>query len=146
MKYEKLRPNFYSAHLYIGEINLKVNHTAHFFFIVEHSNNKEFIHKQALELLVPQCKWFEFYGRYRNEWELGFDEIDIMLHPNDEDEDIALTSSWNDIESFVDTLKFTLSTRSIVPCDIYLLYDDENIYKDVLNRLSVLYHKRSIQD
>ena len=135
MRYKKLRPNFYSAHLNTGKLDLKPNHTAHFFFVVENSNDKEYMRQQARELLLTPGLWFEFYGRYRNEWELAFDEMDIMLHPNMDEEEIAMTSSWTDLDSFVDTLDLALETRSIVLCDIYLLYDDEDIYKQIIEKL-----------
>lgn len=109
----------------------------HCFFIVEHTNDKDFIHHEALHLLMSQCRNYEFYGACCREWELGFDEVDIMLHPGDDD-DIALTSAWKDIDAFVDALDFALSLSAAVPFEVYLIYDDEGKYQTVLKKLEKL--------
>ena len=92
------------------------------------------MHQQALQLLMSQCCNFEFHGACCREWELAFDEMDIMIHPNEEDE-IAITSSWEDIDDFVETLELALSLRPIVPFDVYLIYDDEAKYQMVIKKL-----------
>lgn len=50
MKYDKLRSNLYGAHLIYGEIDLNPTHIISCFFIVEHTDDKEFIKKQAMQL------------------------------------------------------------------------------------------------
>ena len=120
--------------LHYGKTMLKPYRQFHCFFIVEHSCNKDFMHQQALQLLMSQCCNFEFHGACCREWELAFDEMDIMIHPNEEDE-IAITNSWEDIDDFVETLELTLSLRPIVPFDVYLIYDDEAKYQMVIKKL-----------
>ncbi len=130
----KLRNHFYSMDLHYGKTMLKPYREFHCFFIVDHSCDKDFMRQQALQLLLSQCHNYEFHGTYCREWELAFDEVDIILHPNDGDE-ISLTNSWKDIDAFVDTLELTLSLSSFVPFDVYLIYDDDAIYQAVLNKL-----------
>jgi len=131
---KKLNNHFYSMDLLTGKTMLAPNRNFHCFFIVEHTSDKAFIRAQALQLLMSQCKNFAFYGTYCRDWELGFDEVDMMLHPGD-DENIALTSAWDDLDSFVESLEVALSSRTFIPSDIYLIYDDEAVYKTVLQKV-----------
>ena len=73
----KLSNNFYSMDLFTGKTTLTPNRNFHCFFIVEHTYDKAFVREQALQLLMSQCKNFEFYGTYSRDWELGFDEVDV---------------------------------------------------------------------
>ncbi len=135
MRYEKLRHNLYSADLRYGKIELKSTHGFSCFFIVEHTDSKEFIKDQALQLLLAGCRNFDFYGKMEPLWHIGFDEADILLFPDSTSETVALTSSWETLDEFVETLQDELSVRPFVPHDFYLLYDDEGIYKEVLRLL-----------
>lgn len=120
--------------LFIGKTMLTANRNFHCFFIVERTFDKAFIREQALQLLLSQCKNFEFYGTYCWDWEHVFDEVDVLLHPGD-DEDIALTSAWDNLDAFTESLEGALSSRSFIPSDIYLIYDDEAVYKAVLQKV-----------
>ena len=131
---KKLSNHFYGMDLFTGKTMLAPNRNFHCFFIVEHTSDKAFIREQALQLLMSQCKNFEFYGTYCRDWELVFDEIDIMLHPGD-DEDIALTSAWDNLDAFVESIEVALSTRTFIPSDINLIYDDESVYKTVVQKV-----------
>ena len=134
-RYRRLSNNFYSLDLHIGKTDFKYRHDILCFFLVEHPCSEEFIKEQALQLLMTPCRNFDFYGAYSKQWDIGFDSVDIMLHPDDEDWDIALTTSWDDFDSFIDALMLAISCRYFVPCDIYLIYDDEDAYKNVLKAL-----------
>ena len=85
---------------------------------------------------MSQCRNYDFYGAFSREWELAFDTTDIMLHPNGHD-NIALTSSWKELDDFIDALELALSMRPVVPFDIFLIYDDEAIYQTVLQKLQI---------
>ena len=135
-RYERLNNGFYSLDLYYGKTNLKPYRDFCCFFIVEHPCSDEFIHDQELMLLTSQCNNFDFYGSYSKQWDIGFDLVDMQLHPNDDDMGIALTSALESLDDFVDALELALSARTFIPYDVYLIYDDEAIYKDVLERLS----------
>ena len=134
-RFKRLSNNFYSLDLYTGKTNFKLGRNILCFFIVERLCSEEFIREQALQLLMTPCRNFDFYGAYSRQWDVGFDSVDIMLHPHDEDWDIALTNSWDDFDSFIDALELAISCRDLVPCDIYLIYDDEKVYKNVLKAL-----------
>lgn len=136
-RYRKLSNNFYSLDLHTGKTNFKPRHEIQCFFLVEHPCSEEFIEEQALQLLMTLCRNFDFYGAYSKQWDIGFDLVDVMLHPNENDWDIALTSQWDDFDEFVDALQLAISCRYFVPCDIYLIYDDVLLYHRVLDRLKV---------
>lgn len=135
-RYKRLNNRFYSLDLYYGKTNLKPHRDFYCFFIVEHPCADEFIHDQALMLLTSQCRNFDFYGAFSKQWDMGFDLVDIQLHPNDDDMDIALTSAWESFDDFVDALELALSARTFIPYDVYLIYDDDVIYKKVIERLN----------
>jgi len=86
-------------------------------------------------LLMTPCRNFDFYGAYSRAWDIGFDLADIMLHPNDDDEDFALTNQWDSFDGFIDALHLAISCRFLVPCDTYLIYDDEHLYRRTIDRL-----------
>lgn len=132
---KKLNSNFYSLELFYGKAELKPFRNFQCFFIVEHPCDSDFMQQQSLMLLLTQCKEFHFYGKQSQIWENEFDLIDSQLHPADDDMDIALTSAWSTIEGFVESLEASLSERPFVPCDILLIYDDEDIYSRVLEML-----------
>ena len=137
----KLGENFFALDLYYGKTNLTSNHTFQCFFIVEHSCSEDFIREQALILLMSRCKNFDFYGNYSRQWDNGFDMVDTQLHPNNDDTNTVLTTQWDRLDDFVEAIKVAVSTRYFVPCDIYLIYDDENIYREVLGKLQLDYEK-----
>ena len=132
---EKLSNNFYSLDLYTGKTDFKLGRNILCFFLVEHPCSEEFIRDQALQLLMTPCRNFTFYGAYSKQWNVGFDLVKAMLHPNDEDRNIALTTSWDDFDSFLDALELAVSSRYLVPCDIYLIYDDKEAYRNVIKAL-----------
>ena len=134
-RFKKLSNQFYSLNLYTGKTDFKLGHNILCYFIVQHPCSEQFVKEQALQLLMTPCRNFDFYGEYSGQWENGFDDVDIMLHPDDEDMDIALTSQWNDLDEFVDALHLAISSRYLVPCDTYLIYDDDPLYRQVIERL-----------
>lgn len=134
-RYRQLNNQFYSLNLYTGKTNFKLGHNILCFFLVEHPCSEEYIKGQALQLLMTPCRSFDFYGAYSKNWDIGFDLVDIMLHPNDDDEDFALTNQWDSFEDFVDALHLAISCRYFVPCDTYLIYDDEQLYRRTIERL-----------
>ena len=138
-RYEKLGEYFYSMDLLYGKTNLKPHRDFYCFFIIEQPHDEEFIRKQALQLIMSQCKNFHFYGAHSSKWDIAFDEADISVHSNEDD--WAMTSWWDNIESFVDALDLEIGSRPFIPRDIYLIYDDVDTYKKVL---SMLRHKTTI--
>lgn len=133
MRYQKLTNRLYSVNLHTGKTNFLFGRDVLCFLLVEHPCTEEFIQEQALQLLLSQCSSFDFYGAYSKQWDIGFDLVDIMLHPNGEG--IALTSQWDDFDGFMEALELAVSVRSIVPFDVYLIYDDNALYNQVLDRL-----------
>ena len=134
-RYNKLRNNLYSADLFYGKIELKRTHGFSCFFIVEHTFDAEFIKNQAIQLLLAGCQDFHFYGKAESNWHFGVDEANIFLHSKSASETDVLISGWSILEEFADALNDVLSLRPFVPHDFYLIYDDEEIYRNVLKRL-----------
>lgn len=136
-RYNKLENNLYSAELLYGKIELKPTHRFSCFLIVEHTFDVDFIKDQAIQLFLAGCQSFDFYGKAEPNWHLGVDEANILLHSKSNPETDVLTSGWSILEEFADALNSVLSLRTFVPHDVYLIYDDEEIYKNVMKRLGI---------
>ncbi|MBR3419626.1 MAG: hypothetical protein IKG82_13130 [Oscillospiraceae bacterium] len=132
---ERLREHFWGLDLNRGNMELTKREDMYCYFIVEHTSDSEFAYKQALSLLVAGCRNFVFYGKAEAIWHLQTDLADIQMNP--EMEEVALTSSVDSFDDFVDGLAELLSIRPFVPFHTYLIYDDREIYAEVLKRLKI---------
>ncbi len=128
-KFENLCFNTYGMSLYTGEITPNKNHPVSVFLIVQHTDDKDIIHKVALQMLVAfgQSE-FHFYGKQEPLWHFVFDEIDAQVNI---DENFSNTIGYETLEEFVNELESERHMGTIVPSDCYLIYDDEKIYKKV---------------
>lgn len=136
--YKKLRNNLYSADLVYGKIDLKYGHTFSCYFIVRHADDLEFIEKQALQLLLAGCQSFIFWGDKASAWRQIVTRRDRILRSIPTSEATIFTSDHTELDTFSSVLFREISVRSFIPHDVYLLYDDETIYEEVLQRLEVL--------
>ena len=103
-----------------------INGDAEVFFVVNKIDDKEFIKKCANNLLDNGARNFNFTGKYRNLWELIFDDVDIERHPDGEYSDgIALTSCWEKRKGFEDAIE--ISDKD----NIFLFYDTEEYPSEV---------------
>ena len=60
----------------------------------------------------------------------------VMLFPqNSYNEESFQINQLEDFDEFVERIFDTITTRSIVPFDVWLIYDDEKMYKNVLKKL-----------
>lgn len=134
INFEKSHPSFHSVDLYIGNVTVPPTHTFSCFFIVEHIYNNDYIEKIAKKLLVSDCRHFEFWGAQGQHWENVFDTMDMLIHPKFDKDSIALTTAWQKVSDLVESLDLQMSLRSIVPHDVYVFYDDERLYEDVLRQ------------
>ena len=140
-KCERLTEYFYGVEMYSGEIDLSKHRASVFFFIVEHTEDEDFINKQAVQLLTVRCRDFHFFGNMEPIWHLGFDVADMMMYPDSTSNTVAFTSSYENIDEFVDEIRECINCRYLVPTDIYLVYDDEEVYLNVLRNLGLYTHK-----
>ena len=131
---EMLGSNFWGLDIEHGVMDLK-NGTITCFMIVEHIHDIDFIRKQVLSLIVAGCKDFTFYGQQESIWHLETDLADIKVHPNSDE--VALTSTCESLDDFIDEINLEINLRPIVPNYNYLIYDDEKIYREILRRLDL---------
>lgn len=127
--------NIFGVDLFTGRIAPSNSHCAELFYIVDVTNNEEFIKREALQMLLQfgQTNYF-FYGKQRKLWHLVFDETDIMLNSNKET--VANTIDCSTLDELIDELKDRKHLRNIVNCDYYLIYDNEEIFEFVKNEIS----------
>jgi len=138
VRLEKLSNQFYGANILYGKIDLTPKHTWSFYYVVNNTSDEEFIEKEALKIVLLANEFsreFHFYGKQAQRWETSFDLADITIRPDATEQEIALTMVYDDLEEFVDVLQEEISARYFVPHDTYLIYDDENIYKQILSKL-----------
>lgn len=132
---KKLSNIFYSLNLYTGKTDFKPGHNIMCFFLVEHPCSEEFIKDQALQLLMTPCPSFDFYGSRSHLWEAGFCAVYHQIYLNSNAAEGIQINRWNLFDGFIDVLNQALSCRPLIPCDIYLVYDDEDIYQKAIHRL-----------
>lgn len=132
---ENLGCNTYGINLYTDKITPNNNHFTSVFLIVENTDNKEIIYKEALQMLVAFGKSdFHFYGKQEPLWHLVFDEIDAQINVEN---DFSNTIGYETLEEFVDELQDERHMHTIIPSDYYLIYDDEKIYNKVKQMIRI---------
>ena len=136
-RYERLRPNFFSANLHYGRMEIRQIGHLKCFFIVHHEDEEAYIKKQALDMFLTHCGEFAFYGEKASLWKQLFEETKQLLTPEEALDASAMIRQYETMESFVDRMDESLQLRSFVPCDHWLFYDDQDIYKEVVKRLDM---------
>ena len=137
MHNKRLRSDFYGLDIYYGKIHLVPSHNFCCFFIVEHTSDEEFIRKQAMQLLITNCDYYAFVGSLSHLWKTLFDEVAEMINQNSSEKSPQINECIN-IDGFVSELHSELSCRPFIPCDKYLIYDDENLYRAVIEKLDMI--------
>lgn len=102
---------------------------------MEHTNEKDFIFKQALHLLSAGSRQFIFFGKQKLIWHTVFYELHMKMFPNNSMDLVAVTSKYETIADFADEIALCIRCKYLVPTDIYLVYDDEETYQSVLKML-----------
>ena len=69
-----LRDGFYGIELYCGKVNTKAGRRVVCYFVVEYPENPQYMHKQALQLLMSQCDSVDIYGTCSKEWQAAFEK------------------------------------------------------------------------
>lgn len=128
-------PNMYCINLLSSEIKLNPGNAFSCFLIVQHTKDPTIIQRIARQMLSAGCRNFVFYGKHEPLWHAGFDDMDTLLNPDAEAEDVALTSGSSTLEDFVDELSLELSWYHSEPYDILLLYDDNAVFERTLSML-----------
>ena len=137
-KAEKLSNQFYGVNLLFGNINLKPKGIWTLYYIVENTTDKEFIEKEAFQtvlLINTDSREFHFYGKQAQLWENAFDLADVAIRPTASDEEVALTIVYRNLDDFIDTLQEEIAEKEFISQNIYLIYDDETLYKYILSKL-----------
>lgn len=71
------------------------------------------------------------YGKEQDTWHFEADRADIQVYPDMET--VALTSGFDVMHELI----CAITVRPIVPYSTYLIYDDREIYAEVLKRLKI---------
>lgn len=98
------------------------------FFLVSHVDKEGVIRTLAECLLKAGCRDFHFWGDKEKVWHLLVDEVDVERTLDNDLEDMAMTSGYQDLEDFV----WELQLQS--PQDRCLFYDDADVCRQVLQR------------
>lgn len=128
---EKLRDNLYGVELLTGSITPVKEHIAQIFYIVNNTDNSEFIENEALQMITQFGKTeYHFCGRHSELWQRIFNDTALKIYPTDSEK--VITRKYESTEKFADELSLVLQERFFVPTDFYLIYDDEEMYKQVV--------------
>ena len=128
---EKLRDNLYSAELLTGSITPVKEHIALIFYIVNNTDNGEFVENEALQIITQFGKTeYHFCGRHSELWQRIFDDTAFKIYPTDSEK--VITRTYENTEKFADELREALQEKYFVPTDFYLIYDDEDMYRQIV--------------
>jgi len=134
MEQEKLYQNIIGAELFSGKISPSPNHISEFFYIAENTDNKDYIEKEALQMLLYfGCSDFYFFGRQKHLWSRLFSEAKAKTDPTNEK--CARIMVLDSIDDLVYELKERKQLKPFVPTDYYLIYDDKKLYEAVKNEI-----------
>ena len=129
-RYEMLNHGLKGVDINYGKVSLNPLHYSALFYVVDQIEDKDFIQKEALQMVMQTgVAYVFFYGRKEALWHLAFDTADIQIYGDRED--VICTCTCNSIEDFVDEMKGFLTVRAFTPWDCYLIYDDKSIYDDI---------------
>ena len=128
---EKLRDNLYSAELLTGSITPVKEHIALIFYIVNNTDNGEFVENEALQIITQFGKTeYHFCGRHSELWQRIFNDTAFKIYPTDSEK--VITRTYENTEKFADELREALQEKYFVPTDFYLIYDDEDMYRQIV--------------
>ena len=81
---DRLRDNLYSAELLTGSITPVKEHIALIFYIVNNTDNSEFIENEALQMITQFGKTeYHFCGRHSELWQRIFNDTALKIYPTD---------------------------------------------------------------
>ena len=128
---EKLRNNLYGADLLTGSITPVKEHIALIFYIVNNTDNGEFVENEALQMITQFGKTeYHFCGRHSELWRRIFNDTALKIYPTDSK--TVITRTYESTEKFANELREALQEKYFVPTDFYLIYDDEEMYRQVV--------------
>lgn len=128
---EKLRDNLYGAELLTGSITPLKEHIALIFYIVNNTDNGEFIENEALQMITQFGKTeYHFCGRHSELWQRIFNDTALKIYPTDSKK--VITRTYENTKKFADELREALQEKYFVPTDFYLIYDDEEMYRQIV--------------
>lgn len=131
---EKLRDNLYSAELLTGSITPQKEHLAEIFYIVNRTTDSDIVEKEALQMITQFGKTeYHFCGGQSEIWQKAFYDTAQKIYPTDSEKVILRT--YENTENFANELSIALQEKYFVPTDFYLIYDDEEMYKQVVEML-----------
>ena len=114
-----------------GSITPVKEHIAQIFYIVNNTDNSEFIENEALLMITQFGKTeYHFCGRHSELWQRIFNDTALKIYPTDSEK--VITRKHESTEKFADELSLALQEKYFVPTDFYLIYDDEEMYRQVV--------------
>ncbi|MBQ7444448.1 MAG: hypothetical protein IJS71_00720 [Clostridia bacterium] len=129
----QIRPDFYSASMTTGKVNVPLGRDFICFLIVEHIDDESFILEQVDDILIAGCKGFGIYGAKKPLWHrlINRENFDLSI----DDVDIVTTARFDSEQAFVRALSRELKGAWPEKNDVYILYDDEKLYEQVLQKV-----------
>ena len=139
---ERLKTYFRSIHLLDGAIDVVQAPIHSCYFIVQRVEDSIFIEDLATKLLSTGCREFHFYGAKESMWHTGVDMADISLKGDITVDNVALTTSYEALDEFVDALDVDTYFGTVS----YLFYDDIRLYQEAMELLSKVSQQNNEED
>ena len=76
---------------------------------------------------------YHFCGKHSELWQMIFNDTALKIYPTDSEK--VLIRTYENTENFANELSIALQEKYFVPTDFYLIYDDEEMYRQVVGML-----------
>ena len=107
---EKLRDNLYGVDLLTGSITPVKEHIALIFYIVNNTDNGEFVENEALQMITQFGKTeYHFCGRHSELWQRIFNDTALKIYPTDSK--TVITRKYESTEKFADELREAMQEK-----------------------------------
>ena len=120
-------PRVWGANLYCGEIERKSGYDLMIYFIVNKTCEAEYIEKTALQFLLDEHTNYCFFGEFADEWITEFRKVAALTNLKH----CPPFQKFVTYNEFVEKIKLDLHLRPIVPFEMYIVYDDAELYQKI---------------
>ena len=132
LNYTVLNNRFYSANLITGGIDIRPKDENIIFILTDHVDDDNFIYQTTLKYVKMPKTSLCFYGKNAILWRMCSEALNRQVYPDQEQRRYQSYDMYSSLEDFIVEMQNCLEVRELVMCDIFLLYDDEPLYKRML--------------
>lgn len=133
LNYTVLNNRFYSANLLTGGADIRKTEKNVVFMLTENVDDDNFIYHTSLSMVKKDKTSICYFGKTAALWRMCCEALNRQLYPEQDARRYQCYDKYDTLEEFIVELLNCLETRDMALYDIFLIYDDEPLYRMVLN-------------